>query len=156
MATQQGVATVNIEQIMDEIRADIKKRQLDGTLIPFQDVPMGNVMVNLDVDSDVFDEAKLHKYLDIVNKDYMVILDRPLAPDTSKPGKFVKRVVRRLTRFYINPVVRDQNSLNASMANVLHQMSNYISQQQAEIRELKKEVKAIKAERAGSGKEKTR
>ena len=156
MAQQQAANTVNIEEIMEEIRADIKKRQLDGTLVPFQDVPQGNVMVNLDVDSDTFDEAKLHKYLDIVNRDYMVILDRPLAVGTSKAGRFVKRAVRRLVRFYINPVVRDQNSVNAAMANSMHQMSNYISHQQAEIRALKREVNALKKETGKTPRKTTR
>ena len=105
MAVQQEESTVNIEQIMDEIRADIKRRKLDGTLVPFRDVSQNNVIVNLDVDSDMYDEAKLDKNLDYINKDYMVILDRPFAQGSPKPVDFFFFFVRKVVRFYVNPVV---------------------------------------------------
>ena len=148
MCMQQEPVTVNIEEIMEEIRADIQKRKLDGTLVPFEEVPQSDVLVNLDVDSDDYDEAKIKKYLDLLNKGYMVILDRPFSQGSSKAGVFVKKAVRRLTRFYINPVVRDQNSFNAAATNALHQMNNRLHQQQKEIHELRKEVNALKKRRS--------
>ena len=147
MALQQTAAATKSEQVLDEVRAVIKKRQVDGTLPSFQDALKGdqdNEMVRLDVDGDVYEEEKLRRNLSVLKKNYMVVLDRPLAPGLSKKNRFIRKVVRKLTRFYISPVVRDQNSLNAATANTLHQMSRYIAKQQTQIRELKKEVEFLK------------
>ena len=147
MAAQQAVTVSRSAQVLDEVRAELKKRQLDGTLPSFQDALQGNQeseMVRLDADGDTYEEEKLHRNLAVLKKNYMVILDRPLAPGLSKKNRFIRKAVRRLTRFYIGPVVRDQNSLNAATANTLHQMSRCIARQQAQIRELKKEVEFLK------------
>ena len=142
-----AVTAVRSDQILNEVRAEIKKRQLDGTLPSFQDVVQGdrdNVMVLLDADGEDYDEAKLRRNLSVLKRNYMVVLDRPLAAGLSKQKRFVRKAVRRLTRFYINPVERDQNSLNAATVNVLHQMNRHLAKQQAKILELEKEVAALK------------
>ena len=146
MLSQKAEFELKNEQILNEVRRDIKKRQLDGSLPSFQDVLQGNQeseMVRLDVDGDTYEEEKLRRNLTVLKKNYMVVLDRPLVPGLSKKNRFIRKAVRRLTRFYIGPVVRDQNSLNAATANTLHQMSRCIAKQQAQIRELKKEVESL-------------
>ena len=147
MAAQIAETVTKSEQVLNEVRTDIKKRKLDGTLPSFQVVVQenqGDTMVLLDADGEEYDETKLCKNLSVLKRNYMVVLDRPLAPGLSKQKRFVRKVVRKLTRFYINPVVRDQNSLNAATVNVLHQMNRHITKQQAKIRELEKEVEALK------------
>lgn len=147
MAAQKAETVIKSEQVLNEVRSDIKKRKLDGTLPSFQDVVQenqGDTMVLLDADGDEYDEAKLRKNLSVLKRNYMVVLDRPLAAGLSKQKRFVRKVVRKLTRFYINPVVRDQNSLNAATVNVLHQMNRRIAKQQARISELEKEVSELK------------
>lgn len=150
--SKNAPAATKSEQVLNEVRADIKERKLDETLPSFQDVlqgDQGDTMVLLDADDEDYDEAKLRKNLTVLKKNYMVVLDRPLAAGLSNRKRFIRKAVRKLTRFYINPVVRDQNSLNAATANVLHQMSRHIAKQEAKIRRLEKEVESLKKPEAG-------
>ena len=147
MMNECVAASVKSEQVLNEVRMEIKKRRLDGTLPSFQDMvreDQGNTMVLLDADGEDYDEVKLRKNMSVLKRNYMVILDRPLAAGLSKRKRFIRKAVRKLTRFYINPVVRDQNSVNAAMVNVIHQMNRHIAKQQAKILELEKEVAALK------------
>ena len=58
----------------------------------------------------------------------------------------VKKAVRKFTRFYIKPVVEDQNSVNAALVNALRQERNYIQIQEQAVRELKERVAALETE----------
>ena len=150
--SEQAPTATKSEQVLNEVRAALKKRKLDGTLPSFQKVlqgDRGDTMVLLDADGEEYDEAKLRKNLTVLKKNYMVVLDRTLAARLSNRKRFIRKAVRKLTRFYINPVVRDQNSLNAATANVLHQMNRHIAKQEAKIRRLEKEVESLKKPESG-------
>ena len=125
-ADQPGV---DIEKIMEEIREDIRKRELDGSLLPFEEVP--NVISSVLGADDEFDEKALGQNVDIMSRTYQVPLDRPLeSRKAGKLGVFIKRAVRALTRFYISPVVTDQDAYNEAVCRAAMQIQKHIQNQE--------------------------
>ena len=136
---------IDVEQIMDEIRADIERRELDDTLVPFDEIPFSNEIMNVLPDSHAYSRKELRRNLLYAADHYKVPLDRVI--EAGNAGAMtVKKAVRKFTRFYIKPVVEDQNSVNAALVNVLRQERNYIQIQEQAVRELKERVAALEAE----------
>ena len=136
---------IDVEKIMDEIRADIERRELDDTLVPFDEIPFSNEIMNVLPDSHAYSRKELRRNLLYAADHYKVPLDRVI--EAGNAGAMtVKKAVRKFTRFYIKPVVEDQNSVNAALVNVLRQERNYIQIQEQAVRELKERVAALEAE----------
>ena len=103
---------IDVEKIMDEIRADIERRELDDTLVPFDEIPFSNEIMNVLPDSHAYSRKELRRNLLYAADHYKVPLDRVI--EAGNAGAMtVKKAVRKFTRFYIKPVVEDQNSVNA-------------------------------------------
>ena len=136
---------IDVEKIMDEIRADIERRELDDTLVPFDEIPFSNEIMNVLPDSHAYSRKELRRNLLYAADHYKVPLDRVI--EAGNAGAMtVKKAVRKFTRFYIKPVVEDQNSVNAALVNALRQERNYIQIQEQAVRELKERVAALEAE----------
>ena len=137
--------TIDVEKIMDEIRADIERRELDDTLVPFDEIPFSNEIMNVLPDSHAYSRKELRRNLLYAADHYKVPLDRVI--EAGNAGAMtVKKAVRKFTRFYIKPVVEDQNSVNAALVNALRQERNYIQSQEQAVRELKERLAALEAE----------
>ena len=136
---------IDVEKIMDEIRADIERRELDDTLVPFDEIPFSNEIMNVLPDSHAYSRKELRRNLLYAADHYKVPLDRVI--EAGNAGAMtVKKAVRKFTRFYIKPVVEDQNSVNAALVNALRQERNYIQIQEQAVRELKERVAALETE----------
>ena len=101
---------INIEAIMKEIRQEIADKHLTNEMLSFEDVPYdapGDKVTGYGLDSE---EAR--KALVYVNGHYSVQPYKPLGGNAL--AVFVKKVIRRLTKFYVEPVVFDQNEFNAN------------------------------------------
>lgn len=108
---------VNIEKIMDDIRNEIKEKGYTADMLSFNDVS-GVVSEPAELD-----ESSLVASLNAANSICCVPFDPPL---TGNPIlKFIKKVIRKLIRFYIRPTVEQQNEFNAQIVRAANTMATY-------------------------------
>ena len=102
---------INIEEIMAEIKQSIKDQGLTADMLSFEDVPYRK-----NVQSGSASEA-----LDYVSTHYYI---QPYKELQGNPVKvFIKKVIRKLTKFYVEPVVFEQNDFNANAVTVMKSLT---------------------------------
>lgn len=102
---------INIEEIMAEIKQSIKDQGLTADMLSFEDVPYRK-----NAQSGSASEA-----LDYVSTHYYI---QPYKELQGNPVKvFIKKVIRKLTKFYVEPVVFEQNDFNANAVTVMKSLT---------------------------------
>jgi len=102
---------INIEEIMAEIKQSIKEQGLTVDMLSFEDVPYKK-----NAQSGSASEA-----LDYVSTHYYI---QPYKELRGNPVKvFIKKVIRKLTKFYVEPVVFEQNDFNANAVTVMKSLA---------------------------------
>ena len=102
---------INIEEIMAEIKQSIKEQGLTADMLSFEDVPYRK-----NAQSGSASEA-----LDYVSTHYYI---QPYKELQGNPVKvFIKKVIRKLTKFYVEPVVFEQNDFNANAVTVMKSLT---------------------------------
>ncbi len=121
--------TVNIEEIMQGIRQDIKDKGLNADMLSFEDVPYRKTEDA--VAGSAMDAEELHNAMVYLNAHYNV---QPYKPLTGNPvAVFVKKVIRKLVKFYIEPIAADQNQFNANVVRVLNAQTQAVHPETAEL-----------------------
>lgn len=130
---------VNVERIMEDLRGEIAKRPYKDKIISFKD--MGEFLGNA-ASAGNFVFSELVRQIDAVNAKYSVLEYRffPMNGVANKIKAIIKKIIRKPLRFYIHPIVTDQNEFNASVTRSLNQVKAYIEENQ----NLKKEVTDLK------------
>lgn len=109
---------INIEEIMAQIKREIEEKGLTPDMLSFEDVPYKKpVQAAAEPGSSLSDAGEAFAY---VNAHHYVQPYKPLAGNPLKV--FFKKVIRKLTKFYVEPVVFEQNSFNAAAVNILNVM----------------------------------
>lgn len=109
---------INIEKIMDEIRADIKAKGYTNDMLSFNEVS------SIKVVDGSFSREEYDTALNYLNNSYNVVSIRPL---TGNPlFVFIKRIIRKLAKFYVEPIVASQNEYNAFNVRVLNALSEKV------------------------------
>ena len=112
---------INIEDIMSEIRSDIQQKGLNSSMLSFADVPCDANPENL---TESYDPDTLRSNVQYVSTQYQV---QPYRTLTGNPILvFFKKVLRRLMRFYVEPIAQEQTYFNANTAQALQEMEMYI------------------------------
>ena len=102
---------INIEEIMAEIKQNIKDQGLTADMLSFEDVPYRK-----NVQSGSATEA-----LDYISTHYYI---QPYKELKGNPVKvFIKKVLRKLVKFYVEPVVFEQNDFNANAVTVMKSLT---------------------------------
>lgn len=108
--------TLCIEDIMEDIRREIKEKNLTSDMLSFEDVPyrkaeeMGAEGGNLDAEAEIS--------LRYINSHYTI---QPYKQLCGNPvAVFVKKIIRKLTKFYVEPVVFEQNEFNGHAVKVIN------------------------------------
>ena len=94
--------SINIEEIMAEIKQKIKEQGLTADMLSFEDVPYKK-----NAQSGSASEA-----LDYISTHYYIQPYKELQGNGIKV--FFKKVLRKLMKFYVEPVVFEQNDFNAN------------------------------------------
>lgn len=119
----QTNSAINVSEIMEGIRAEIKEKGYSSEMLSFADVPG-------DADSrdysERFDADMLHGNVQYVNANHRVDSYRPLSGNPI--GVFFKKVIRKLVSFYVEPYAAEQSSLNANIAQAQSQIELYIQE----------------------------
>lgn len=123
---------VNIEKIMEEIRGQIRREEEMPDIPAFEDIPLRgaetNAIAELPVDSTEAEKEKdwpfLIKSLRYLNNNYDIPYYWSFGPSSVKT--FAKRVIRKLLKCLIAPILAMQNSFNAHAVRCLNQLRYFV------------------------------
>lgn len=106
---------INIEEIMAEIKRDIKEKGLTADMLSFEDVPYRGSSQG----------GNAEQALEYLRANYYI---QPYKELKGNPVKvFIKKVIRKLVKFYVEPVVFEQDDFNANAVTVLDSLSQNCS-----------------------------
>jgi hypothetical protein len=117
MGYSEKIQTIDIKSILLDIRNEIKEKGYINDLPVFDDSPDQQFLTN--IMNDIF-EISDEEY------DYLKILCE-VEPNKQLNGNklvvFIKKIIRKLNKFYVIPIVKDQNAFNFFILRVL--LKNY-------------------------------
>ena len=131
---------INVEEIMEEIRRDIKEKGYQNDDISFSDVPLSGKYLTMDNSNLAAQKIML------LQARYNVFAYRPLASNRSFGALivFIKKVIRKMIKFYIEPIVSDQNDVNGLVASGLKDLYLDMEAMERRIRQLEEECQRLK------------
>ena len=129
-------ANLDTASILSELREQVKERRARFTYTDAEDPHA----LNLDA---------LRKSADAVNDTWFVSAHLPVTwdlPVVGRLGSYTKRLVRILLRWYINPIVEQQNRFNSSVARAIVEITAYQERMAREWQLLEERVERLEAE----------
>lgn len=115
---------VDVEKIMQEIRDEIKEKSLDKDIPSFGECPRPNACSNIEMRDEEFDIDYFLDYVNRMNGIYWIQPNKGIGG--KRVFRFIKKGIRKLTRFYIEPIVNDQTEFNVCTVRVVNSIRNYI------------------------------
>lgn len=134
---------INIEEIMKEIRQNIKDRGYDKEPLSFEEIVMSKPAIQSDGNYNAED---FMQELDYLNRNWCNLFPSPVN-GRNPVAVMIKKIVRRLTNFIVFPLVNFQNAYNASNIRCLNQVKEYMAELEdykTRIEQLEKEIEQIK------------
>ncbi len=130
---------INVDEIVSQIRAEIKEKGLESSMLSFEDVPFDKEVSHSE---SHFELSLLVQSADYVNARNQI---EPYKEITGNPiTVFIKKVIRKLIKFYIMPIMTEQNALNYHCANAVNQLSCYVqNNSQVDVLKLAEKVDAL-------------
>jgi len=113
---------VDVEKIMKEIREEIKEKGLDKEILSFEpDRSMQS--------SSTYDCFDYEFFIDNVNKINRTCFLQSNKPINGNPiAVFIKKTIRKLTRFYVSPIVCDQSEFNVYVTRAVNSIRYYVDE----------------------------
>lgn len=119
----EEIQQLNIEDVMKEIRNDIKDKYSDSDLTTFDDVLGDSDFSFL---SYAYSDVSLQKSVEYCVSHRAVQCNYPI---TGNPiAVLYKKTVRRILAFYVNHLFGQQNDINYHMVNSIFQLYGYKNQ----------------------------
>lgn len=139
---------INVEEIMQKIREEIKNKGYTSDMLSFSDVETPS------------EEGYSYNYEELCRLVYQVNQSCSVAWVRELPGNpivvFIKKIIRTLAAFLIAPMSDDQNVFNGSATRVINQLMGYINMQNGKIEEMERNMDLLEekvARLADSGQE---
>ncbi|MCC8136456.1 MAG: hypothetical protein LIO76_00030 [Clostridiales bacterium] len=126
------MSEINIENIMDEIREEIRQKGYTDDMLSFDEIE------NLEQNGDQYLEVEYQDILKKMNENYNIAWYRKL--EGNPFSRLLKKVVRKLTSFLGVPVVTEQVGFNALVTREFNQLSGYIQSQKDELDKCRQEI----------------
>lgn len=124
---------IDIEKIMEEIRAEIKEKYGDEA-VSFETVKKEEIL------SPAFDLAEFRQELHHLNTGYEINYYFPLSGGIKG---LMKRVVRKLGAFLGFPITQKQTEYNVWVVRSFNQLNSYIDDQDARNKELERIIEGL-------------
>lgn len=117
-----NIDNINVEEIMNKIRQNIKdKGYLEEEKIN-----------NFDFTPKISEEDNFRYDLDILNQVWNINLEREVL-SRNKLFSFLKKVIRKLTRWYIVPMLQDQITFNSYAVRAINNLNKQLDKKNEEI-----------------------
>ena len=142
------MSELNVEKIMEEIRKEIKEKGYTNDILSFSDVTSENA----EVKAETFDYVRFNEELFNLNAIWNVSPNQPIERKRGLKGICVtifKKFIRKCIRFYLSPIVLQQDSFNATTVRMLNMMNLFVEENMRlsdEVNRLKAEQTALKKE----------
>jgi len=128
---------ISVEKIMDEIRDQIRREKVMADIPSFEDIPIrDNEHKEQETGSDC-DWPLLMESLQYVNRNYDVPYYWSFGPNSLKT--FAKRVVRKLLKCLVAPILAMQNNFNAHVVQCLNQLRYFYVRQENTVQHISQE-----------------
>ncbi len=121
---------INIEQIMEEIRAEIKEKGYKESDLSFQDIPVEQKLVA----AEQYNAQQLSDSLRVANMYTRVDYYRPITGHGLKTT--IKKAIRKILKPLLLPICQNQEQFNAGAVQTMNQMHQYMLLQEKRIDEL--------------------
>jgi len=112
---------VDVEEIINELRREIKSRGMDD-LADFDDFEDYSYSFSEETQLEEFNKDELYKEMELANATLVI----SPAVQLEGKGKFIKRVIRKLSYFVIRQLAASVTENNIHMVRALNQTRNYI------------------------------
>lgn len=113
---------INIDEIMNQIRMEIKQKGYQDSMLDFEEIPFAQEISHAEHNFELASLQQSSEYLNIRNQ---------IEPYKPIEGNFfiifIKKILRKLMKFYILPIMTEQNALNLHTANSVNQIQQYIN-----------------------------
>ena len=133
---------INVEKIMNEIRAQIPAQESDWATLRFEDIPLENAGEGSG--TSAFEKRNFEKAVSALAAAEQVTFFHPIPG--GKVKRFVKRVLRKLIRFCVEPICAEVTDFHKRVARSLQHMRRFVSQYRAESLRREEELEALRAE----------
>jgi len=134
------VSKIDVDEIIEEIRQEIVEKGYTYDELSFSDVSIFGTAANI-VDSNNLDDNLLNLQALQNVQAYREIKSNSIF---GLPVIFIKKLIRKFTRFYIDPIVIDQNEINRLTATCLADLYLRLESSEYRIRQLEAENKKLK------------
>lgn len=124
---------INIEQIMQEIRDDIKAKGLKDENISFEDVILLGGGTGAPYSKEAYTDMLVNAGEDSEVLSYRELSGNPIS-------KIIKKINRRLIAFYIESIVDDQNKFNKDVYKGLTMCLSKFEEDNAKMEALEKKL----------------
>lgn len=128
---------INVDAIMEEIRKELKEKGIRNDIPSFEEVASGFSP------GQEFRQDTFFKEVESLNQNFQIVAWRPLEGGIKG---FLKKIIRKLTKFYVEPIALDQTEFNAHSVRAFNQMVAYVREQDAQIEFLKQEIENLKSD----------
>ena len=128
---------INVEEIMEQIRENIKERGYDKIPLSFEDIKISEPVIKGMVK---YNPYLFNKEMTYLNNNWNNDWDIPISGGGIRA--IIKKTVRKVSRFILIPIVSFQNEYNASNVRLMKQMGCRIDELEKQVAELQKEKEA--------------
>ena len=125
---------MNKEEIMAQIRQEIKDGGAPSDMPRFEDIPYRKPAQGASAD-ETMAWLDSHSYV----QPYKQLSGSPVSV-------FGKKAVRRLTKFYIEPIASEQSDINANIVSMLHSLADENKRLADRVAALEGEIRAMRRE----------
>ena len=126
---------INIESIMEEIREEIKEKGYTNDLLSFDDC-----QVSLEGSSlNNFEKRAFYEEIVSINHSWNIAPDHAISFSGNIIRRIfviIKKIVRRLIKFHVDPIVNDQSAFNSNLVKTMNMINAYIDEKEIEIERL--------------------
>lgn len=131
---------IDVQEIMEQIRAEIKEKGYKKSDLSFQDIP-----VSTDVNEIIRQEYSPQEFQNLLHQMNCSTNTHFYRPVGGGLKGFVKKVVRKFLAPIVLPVCEEQELFNSLMVQTMNQMQLYIELQEKRIDELEKMISGEEA-----------
>lgn len=130
---------IDVNQIMNDIRQGIEDEDLSEESL---DLFNPRYVVS-SMPAKVFSKTSFNANVRLMNERYSVLAQNNLGSKGIK--RFLQWAVRKIVRFYVEPIVEDQDVFNASTTRAMGQLCAYIERTDRRLEALKAENETLAA-----------
>ena len=134
---EETMMQINVEQIMEEIRENIKQRGYTSDFLEFEDIETKELL-----NAASFDFNEMLASLQRANMKSSINYYCDVIPHRGVKN-LVKAAIRKFLRFLLMPIIEEQNQYNAYSVRVLNQVALFAQEQIRLNEEMKRKLEAI-------------